>query len=112
MCCCTNSYRIGFMQLHEYLSRPGSLTPEELAARAGIRNVDQIRQWRHRYADRVPSPAYALAIERATDGVVTRADLRPKDFWLIWPDLKAPKSKPKTRPRAPEAEQPEAKAEA
>lgn len=31
-----------------------------------------------------------LAIERATGGQVTRADLRPDDYWLIWPDLPAP----------------------
>jgi DNA-binding transcriptional regulator YdaS (Cro superfamily) len=33
------------------------------------------------------------AIERITGGQVTRQDLRPDDYWLIWPDLKAPKSK-------------------
>lgn len=37
----------------------------------------------------VPSE-YCLAIERATDGKVTRADLRPDDYWRIWPDLPAP----------------------
>lgn len=36
------------------------------------------------------SPAISLAIERATAGAVTRADLRPDDYWLIWPDLPAP----------------------
>jgi DNA-binding transcriptional regulator YdaS (Cro superfamily) len=38
-----------------------------------------------------PSPANCLSIERATDGAVTRQDLRPDDYWLIWPDLPAPK---------------------
>lgn len=43
-----------------------------------------------------PSPANCLAIERATSGAVTRQDLRPDDYWLIWPDLSAPtKRKPK-----------------
>lgn len=28
-----------------------------------------------------------LAIERATNGAVTRRDLRPDDYWAIWPDL-------------------------
>lgn len=32
-------------------------------------------------------PAACLAIERATNGKVKRQDLRPSDFWLIWPDL-------------------------
>ncbi len=27
------------------------------------------------------------AIERATEGAVTRRDLRPDDWWLIWPEL-------------------------
>jgi DNA-binding transcriptional regulator YdaS (Cro superfamily) len=27
------------------------------------------------------------AIERATSGEVTRRDLRPDDWWLIWPEL-------------------------
>jgi len=33
---------------------------------------------------------HCLAIEKATDGVVTRAHLRPDDYWTIWPDLPAP----------------------
>lgn len=27
------------------------------------------------------------AIEKATDGNVTRRELRPDDWWLIWPEL-------------------------
>lgn len=27
------------------------------------------------------------AIERATGGAVTRRDLRPDDWWAIWPEL-------------------------
>lgn len=33
----------------------------------------------------------AVAIEKETQGVVTRQELRPHDYWLIWPDLPAPK---------------------
>lgn len=33
---------------------------------------------------------HCLAIERATSGAVTRQELRPNDYWLIWPDLPAP----------------------
>lgn len=40
-----------------------------------------------------PSPANCLAIERATGGAVTRQDLRPDDYWLIWPDLPSPTEK-------------------
>lgn len=34
----------------------------------------------------VPEKA-AIAIERATSGAVTRRDLRPDDWHLIWPEL-------------------------
>lgn len=48
----------------------------------------QVSQWVNGVR---PVPAhYCLAIERATKGEVTRADLRPDDYWLIWPDLPAP----------------------
>ncbi len=32
-----------------------------------------------------------VAIERATDGAVTRRDLRPDDWQDIWPELVQPK---------------------
>jgi len=35
----------------------------------------------------MPSPIYAAAIERATNGQVTRRDLRPHDWRSIWPEL-------------------------
>lgn len=35
-----------------------------------------------------------VQIERFTSGEVSRADLRPDDFWLIWPDLTAPSNPP------------------
>ena len=28
-----------------------------------------------------------LAVERVTDGLVRRQDLRPKDWWVVWPEL-------------------------
>ncbi|MDP2827873.1 MAG: YdaS family helix-turn-helix protein [Sulfuricellaceae bacterium] len=33
------------------------------------------------------SPVLAVAIEQATSGQVTRQDLRPDDWHLIWPEL-------------------------
>nr|WP_081651353.1 YdaS family helix-turn-helix protein [Cupriavidus sp. WS] len=33
------------------------------------------------------SPERCVAIERATNGSVTRKDLRPSDWHLIWPEL-------------------------
>ncbi|MDR2219752.1 MAG: helix-turn-helix domain-containing protein [Methylobacillus sp.] len=32
-----------------------------------------------------------LSVERASNGEVTRQDLRPNDYWRIWPDLPEPK---------------------
>ena len=34
-----------------------------------------------------------VSIERESEGQVTRQDLRPDDYWLIWPELKAPRSR-------------------
>lgn len=84
------------MKLNEYLSSPGAMTVAQLAERIGVKSDAQVRQWQHGYSDRQPSPEYALAIERATGGKVARQDLRPDDYWRIWPDLSAPaKRKPK-----------------
>lgn len=81
------------MHLDQYLKTPGSLKVAELRALIGVKSDAQIRQWQHGYADRMPSPAYCLAIERATGGAVSRQDLRPDDFRKIWPDLSdAPES--------------------
>jgi DNA-binding transcriptional regulator YdaS (Cro superfamily) len=43
----------------------------------------------------------AAAIERESK-VVTRQELRPKDYWLVWPELPAPvKAAPRGRRPAP-----------
>ncbi|MBQ0917483.1 helix-turn-helix domain-containing protein [Hydrogenophaga aromaticivorans] len=79
------------MKLNEYLSKPDSLSVAKLAELIGVKSDAQVRQWQHGYSGRQPSPEYALAIERATGGSVKRQDLRPDDYWLIWPDLPEPK---------------------
>ena len=85
------------MNLSEYLSSPGALTVGELRKRSGVPSDAQIRQWQHGYANRRPGPAHCVAIERATNGAVTRRDLRPDDWHLIWPELaKSRKAKPTT----------------
>lgn len=33
------------------------------------------------------SPERSVAIERATDGAVSRRDLRPEDWQRIWPEM-------------------------
>jgi len=50
----------------------GSHPPDVFYWANGIRPVPIIR---------------AVAIERATEGLVTRRDLRPSDWHLIWPEL-------------------------
>ena len=37
--------------------------------------------------ERAVSPEKAFSISKLTDGAVTRQELRPTDFWKIWPDL-------------------------
>jgi DNA-binding transcriptional regulator YdaS (Cro superfamily) len=74
------------MRLAEYFST-GAMTVAQLRERIGVKSDAQVRQWQHSYADRQPSPEYSVAIERATDGVVRRWDLRPDDWHRIWPEL-------------------------
>lgn len=78
------------MKLSEYLALPESLSVQKLRLFIGAKSDAQIRQWQHGYGNRQPSPAYCVAIERATGGAVTRRDLRPDDFHLIWPELAQP----------------------
>jgi len=75
------------MQLNDYFQLPNSMSVADLRALIGVKSDAQIRQWQHGYADRLPSPANCVAIERATDGLVTRRDLRPHDWQDIWPEL-------------------------
>ena len=75
------------MNLNEYLASEGALTVAQLRERIGVKSDMQVRQWQHGYAGRRPSPEYCVAIEVATDGKVTRRDLRPDDWMRIWPEL-------------------------
>lgn len=83
------------MTLNEYLQLDGALSVGELRKRMAdfgspIKSDAQIRQWQHHYADRFPSPVNCVAIEQATQGRVTRKDLRPHDWASIWPELAVP----------------------
>lgn len=44
---------------------------------------------------------HCLDIERATDGEVTRRDLRPNDWQKIWPDLAETKNRRRTDKKIP-----------
>ena len=65
--------------LHE-----AGLTQVALADRLGVRR-GVVNHWCCG-REAVP-PKHCAAIEAATGGKVTRRDLRPDDWWLIWPEL-------------------------
>ena len=55
-----------------------------LARLLGV-SVPTVNQW---ISGKRPVPIpYCVAIEHATNGAVTRKDLRPDDWYLIWPEL-------------------------
>jgi DNA-binding transcriptional regulator YdaS (Cro superfamily) len=75
------------MTLSEYLKQSGRGALQRLSKTIGAHAPD-VSRWSSGIR---PVPIhFGLAIERATGGQVTRQDLRPDDYWLIWPDLKAP----------------------
>lgn len=49
--------------------------------------VTKAAVWQWKSEGRKVPVEHCLAIERATNGAVTRRDLRPDDYWAIWPDL-------------------------
>lgn len=65
----------------------------KLALALGV-SQSVISNWRARGT--TPEAIHCVAIERATSGAVTRRDLRPDDWHLIWPELAE-------QPRAEEA---------
>lgn len=70
------------MNLDTYLSTTESAA--SLARKLGITPV-LISQWRTGVR---PVPIErCTAIEQATSGIVTRKDLRPGDYWQIWPEI-------------------------
>jgi len=74
------------MKLISYVNqRRGAAS--ELARRIGVAPI-LVTQWAK---NQRPVPARrCTAIEIATKGAITRQELRPDDYWLIWPDLPAP----------------------
>jgi DNA-binding transcriptional regulator YdaS (Cro superfamily) len=89
--------------LRAWLDLPGAPTITSFAKRIGVTRV-YLSQIKAGQNGRQPSPALCVAIERESGGAVTRADLRPTDYWLIWPDLPAPGAA-KGAPPIPNAEQ-------
>lgn len=58
--------------------------PVNAARRLGIDRYQTVQQWIS--SGSVP-PKYCPAIETALEGKVTRRDLRPDDWYMIWPEL-------------------------
>lgn len=81
------------MNLADYLTAHGSQT--ELARRLGAQ-PQLVWQW-SKGVRKVPIER-CVPIERATNGVVTRKDLRPDDWHEIWPELAT--TPPTTEPAA------------
>lgn len=87
------------MHLREYLAQRDSMTVSALRHRmnelgAKLEHDAQIRQWIQVDAKgkfkRHPSPPNAHFLELATEGKVTRKDMRPHDFDQIWPGVTWP----------------------
>lgn len=56
-------------------------------ALADALGVTKAAVWQWKEPGRRVPIEHCLVIERETKGGVTRRELRPDDYWLIWPDL-------------------------
>ena len=74
------------MELRQYLDSIPRGGATALASTIGISSV-YLSQLAARQDGRKPSPELCVQIERATERKVTRRDLRPDDWHLIWPEL-------------------------
>lgn len=74
------------MNLRDYLSTRPQGSSKLLAKRLGITAV-YLSQLASPENKRVASAALCVSIERETERHVTRRDLRPDDWHLIWPEL-------------------------
>lgn len=75
------------MTLSEYLASLERGAKARLAAQIGAHASD-LSDW---ISGNRPVPVHRCAsIVKATNGAVTRRDLRPDDWHLIWPELAVP----------------------
>lgn len=71
----------------------GSMT--KLASMIGV-SPPTVHEWK---TAKRPIPVLrCMSIELATEGIVTRKDLRPDDWHKIWPELAAQPQNPATAP--------------
>lgn len=72
------------MKLREFLKQKGRGSLGKLAREINV-NLPDLSAWAN---GKRPVPIHhCLAIEKATNGEVTRKDLRPDDWHLIWLEL-------------------------
>ena len=71
------------MKLNEYLDKH-EISQSSFATKIGV-TQGMVYQWLTR--SRPVSPEKCVAIEKETNGKVSRKDLRPDDWELIWPEL-------------------------
>lgn len=72
------------MNLSDYFSKNGRGSAQALSRRIGAHAPD-VSMWARK--ERPVPVARCIEIERATDGQVTRQELRPDDWHKIWPEL-------------------------
>lgn len=71
------------MKLHAYIqSNKGNATRLASSLEIPLSYLAQMAT-----GNRSVSPERAYEIEKLTEGIVAREELRPDDFWRIWPDL-------------------------
>lgn len=61
------------------------------SALATALGITKAAVWQWKTDGRSVPIEHCASIERLTSGAVTRQELRPDDYWLIWPDLPEPK---------------------
>jgi DNA-binding transcriptional regulator YdaS (Cro superfamily) len=75
------------MKLNEYLNKP-EVSKLDFASNVGV-TPGMVSQWIS--GARPISAEKCLAIWRYTNFQVSREEMRPDDYWKIWPDLTEPK---------------------
>lgn len=80
------------MNLREFLDQMPPRGGSEFAERCGVRPYSYLLAFAS--GNRHPSPKLAVVIERESNYMVMRWELRPDDWHLIWPELKYAKNAP------------------
>lgn len=76
------------MNIQDYL-KAFEITQTKFADDIGV-SVSMVGQWISNH--RPVTPEKCVAIEKLTNGKVSRKDLRPDDWQLIWPELSTKKA--------------------